>query len=201
MPPKHRAGIQIRWTTVTYRSVLLAILVAVTLFSIVLYILFPEQTKAFAAKAGNDFSDWLGEQRRPPDRQSRAAVRQLHRHRRHGAGEEGEQQHLDQRPVQRSAWKRATWCRPPTEGIAKVVFADNTNYTIKQDSLIVIQENSTNTAQQTQVAVELTTGTVDLSTASLHAGFEDPGDRGGATASMAADSSAMVHNDPRRRPA
>jgi hypothetical protein len=83
------------------------------------------------------------------------------------------------------------------EGIAKVVFADNTNYTIKQDSLIVIQENSTNTAQQTQVAVELTTGTVDLSTAQYASGSKSSVILSGATASLAPESAAMVHNDPR----
>jgi hypothetical protein len=83
------------------------------------------------------------------------------------------------------------------EGIAKVVFADNTNYTIKQDSLIVIQENSGNTGQQTQVAVELTTGTVDLSTSSYAQGSKSQVILAGATASIAADSSAMVRNDPR----
>src|SRR5204863_249414 len=57
--------------------------------------------------------------------------------------------------------------RTDSEGIAKIVFADGTNYTVKQDSLIVVEDNSTNAAQQTQVAVQVTTGTVDLTTANL----------------------------------
>ena len=40
-----------------------------------------------------------------------------------------------------------------SEGIAKVVFNDGTAYTVKQDSLIVIEENSENDQQQTNVAV------------------------------------------------
>ena len=36
-----------------------------------------------------------------------------------------------------------------SEGMAKVVFNDGTNYTVKQDSLIVIEENSANDQQQT----------------------------------------------------
>ncbi len=51
-----------------------------------------------------------------------------------------------------------------SEGIAKVVFPDGTSYNVKQDSLIVVEENSANESQQTNVAVQLTTGTVDLST-------------------------------------
>ena len=34
-----------------------------------------------------------------------------------------------------------------------MVFNDGTNYTVKQDSLIVIEENSANDQQQTPVAV------------------------------------------------
>src|SRR5258708_7334414 len=36
-----------------------------------------------------------------------------------------------------------------SEGMAKVVFNDGTSYTVKQDSLIVIEENSANDQQQT----------------------------------------------------
>ncbi len=48
-----------------------------------------------------------------------------------------------------------------------MVFTDGTNYTVKPDSLIAIQENSVNSQQQTKVAVQVTTGTVDLATAQL----------------------------------
>src|SRR5260221_5547010 len=51
------------------------------------------------------------------------------------------------------------------EGMAKIVFNDGTNYTVKQDSLIVIEENSANDQQQTNVSVAVTTGTVYLTTA------------------------------------
>ena len=51
-----------------------------------------------------------------------------------------------------------------SEGMAKIVFNDGTNYTVKQDSLIVIEENSANERQQTNVAVSVNTGTVDLAT-------------------------------------
>lgn len=81
------------------------------------------------------------------------------------------------------------------EGIAKVVFADGSNYTIKQDSLIVVEDNSTNEAQQTQVAVQVTTGTVDLATATYSQGSSSRVIVAGATASFAPESSAQVHND------
>src|SRR5437899_5658449 len=83
------------------------------------------------------------------------------------------------------------------EGMAKVVFNHGTNYTVKQDSLIVIEENSANDQQQTNVAVAVTTGTVDLTTATYVQGSKSQVIVAGAKASLAPDSAAMVHNDPR----
>ena len=37
------------------------------------------------------------------------------------------------------------------EGVAKIVFTDGTNYTVKPGSLITIQESSMNSAQQTRI--------------------------------------------------
>lgn len=84
-----------------------------------------------------------------------------------------------------------------SEGLAKIVFADQTSYTIKQDSLIVVEQNSTNSQQQTQVAVQVTAGTVDLATATYTPGSKSEVRVAGASAAIAPESSAMVHNDPR----
>lgn len=83
------------------------------------------------------------------------------------------------------------------EGMAKIVFADLTNYTVKPDSLIVVEENSTNAEQQTRVAVEVTTGTVDLSTATYSHGSKSEVIMAGSKASLAPESTAQVRNDPR----
>jgi len=195
VPQKHKPGIQISWTTVTYRSVLLAILGVVMVVSFILYILFPEQTTSFAGKAGIAVTDWLGKKSRPTGKMGQQS-----------ASFTAIDGTVRVKKSNSNRWINADFNVPldkgdvvqtGNEGIAKVVFADNTNYTIKQDSLIVIQENSTNTAQQTQVAVELTTGTVDLSTSSYSQGSKSQVILAGATASIAADSSAMVRNDPR----
>ena len=81
--------------------------------------------------------------------------------------------------------------------MAKVVFNDGTSYTVKQDSLIVIEENSANDQQQTNVAVAVSTGTVDLSTATYSQGSKSQVIVAGATASLAPESAAQVHNDPK----
>jgi hypothetical protein len=84
-----------------------------------------------------------------------------------------------------------------SEGMAKVVFNDGTSYTVKQDSLIVIEENSANDQQQTNVAVAVSTGTVDLATATYSQGSKSQVIVAGATASLAPESAAQVHNDPK----
>ena len=84
-----------------------------------------------------------------------------------------------------------------SEGMAKVVFNDGTSYTVKQDSLIVIEENSANDQQQTNVAVAVSTGTVDLSTATYSQGSKSQVIVDGATASLSPESTAQVHNDPK----
>jgi hypothetical protein len=84
-----------------------------------------------------------------------------------------------------------------SEGMAKVVFNDGTSYTVKQDSLIVIEESSANDQQQTNVAVAVSTGTVDLSTATYSQGSRSQVIVAGATASLAPESTAQVHNDPK----
>src|SRR6202166_5004033 len=73
------------------------------------------------------------------------------------------------------------------EGMAKIVFNAGTNYTVKQDSLIVIEENSANDQQQTNVSVAVTTGTVDLTTATYVQGSKSQVIVAGAKASLAPD--------------
>jgi hypothetical protein len=106
----------------------------------------------------------------------------------------------------RNSWVEADYTIPlekgdvvqtGSQGMAKVVFNDGTSYTVKQDSLIVIEENSANDQQQTNVAVAVTTGTVDLSTATYSQGSKSQVIVAGATASLAPESAAQVHNDPK----
>jgi len=84
-----------------------------------------------------------------------------------------------------------------SEGMAKIVFGDGTNYTVKQDSLIVIEENSANEQQQTNVTVAVSSGTVDLATGTYVQGSKSQVTVAGATASLAPESAAVVSNNPK----
>jgi len=107
-----------------------------------------------------------------------------------------------------NAWVRADYNVPlekgdviqtGSEGMAKIVFNDGTNYTVKQDSLIVIEENSANERQQTNVAVSVNTGTVDLATGTYTQGSTSEVKMDGATTSFGPDSAARVSRDPKSK--
>ena len=196
MPPKdHSPKIQIGWTTVTYRSVLLGILLIVVLLTAGLYLAFPEPTRKIAGKLFDNTIGRLGN------------VKQT----RGGAGNQQASFTLIEGTVKvkkanSNTWVNADYTLPlekgdyvqtSSEGLARVVFPDGTNYSLKQDSLIVVEENTANEQQQTNVSVQLTTGTVDLTTGTYQQGSKSQVVVAGATATFARESSAMVHNDPR----
>jgi hypothetical protein len=195
VPKKHRQGLTVSWTTVTYRSVLLVILAVVLAVSIVLSLLFPEQSRSVASKAEGALSDFLGMTEKKEEKKGgdQASFTQIDGTVRVKKANSNTWVNADYQ----TRLERGDVIQTGSEGLAKVVFPDHTYYTIKQDSLIVIEENSTNTAQQTNVSVELTTGTVDLSTGTYRQGSKSEVRLAGARASLAPESAAMVRNNPR----
>ncbi len=196
MSARQGSHIQISWTTVTYRSVIVALLLVLAAIGIIAHLLFPAQTRAGIDRASDLASRLLklGSNKTGSSvGQSTASFIQI----------DGT---VRVRKANSNTWVNAEYTLPlekgdvvqtGAEGIAKIVFADGTNYSVKQDSLIVIEENATNEAQQTRVAVQLTTGTVDLATATFSQGSKSEVIVAGATASFSPDSTAMVKNDPR----
>jgi hypothetical protein len=198
---KLKPELYVAWKTVTYRSVLLLILGAVLLFCAFLQVAFPKFTDS-TVKAAGRFSSAVMEKvagLAPPLKTPSASVSQ------HAffTALDGT---IKVRKGNSNTWINADYNVPlekgdvvqtGAEGMAKIVFNDGTNYTVKQDSLIVIEENSANAEQQTNVAVAVTTGTVDLTTATYVQGSRSQVIVGGAKASLAPDSAAVVHNNPK----
>ena len=203
MPPKRKSEGLIAWTTMTYRSVLLALLFVAIAAAIASYMIAPQTTTAAINKTGDFFgglADKLGLGKVTLPKSTVAAGPQEA----HFTAIDGT---VRVKKTSSNTWVNADYNLPlekgdvvqtSSDGIAKVVFADGTNYTVKPDSLIVVQENSTNAQQQTQVAVEVTTGTVDLSTATFSSGSKSQVVVAGATATLAPETAALVHSDPRQ---
>ena len=196
-----KPGIHIAWKTVTYRSVALLVLAVALVFFIGMRFAFPQFTEN-TVKAADGFGTKLLEAvagaAGNPAKSGSAGAQQAHFTALDGT--------VRVKKANNNSWGTADYSIPlekgdvvqtSSEGMAKIVFNDGTNYTVKQDSLIVIEENSTNDQQQTNVAVAVSTGTVDLATATYVQGSRSQVIVAGATASLAPDSAAMVHNDPK----
>ena len=193
-----KPGIHIAWKTVTYRSVALLVLLGLVVFLLGMHLTFPQFTdnelKAANSLGMRALEAVAGAAPKPGSLNSQQA---------HFTALDGT---VRVKKANASSWITADYSVPldkgdvvqtSSEGMAKIVFNDGTNYTVKQDSLIVIEENSTNDQQQTSVAVAVSTGTVDLATATYAQGSKSQVIVAGATASLAPESSAMVHNDPK----
>jgi hypothetical protein len=198
---KRKPGVYIAWKTVTYRSVLLIVLAVALVFGVAMHFAFPQFTDSTVKAAGSMTTSMLERiagMAPPPDKSSSGAEKQARFTALEGT--------VKIKKSSSSTWSTADYNIPlekgdvvqtGSEGMAKVVFHDGTNYTVKQDSLIVIEENSANDQQQTNVKVAVTTGTVDLSTPAYSQGSKSQVIFAGGTASIGPESAAMVHNDPK----
>ena len=185
----------------TYRSVVLAVLGMLLLVAFITHLAFPQFTDS-TVKAASRYTSNLLEKvaglAPQIDKSSAGVAQQAHFTALDGT--------IRVKKANGNSWVNADYNVPlekgdvvqtGAEGMAKISFNDGTNYTIKQDSLIVIEENSANDQQQTNVAVAVTTGTVDLATAAFVQGSKSQVIVAGAKASLAPESAARVQNNPR----
>jgi hypothetical protein len=195
-----KPGIHVAWTTVTYRSVALLIVAVAVVFFAAVRVTFPQFTQNGMNKA-SDLASHLLE--RVAGMAPSAGTGVVTAQQAHFTALDGT---VRVKKGNGNSWLAADYNIPlekgdvvqtGSEGMAKVVFNDGTAYTVKQDSLIVIEENSANDQQQTNVAVAVSTGTVDLSTATYSQGSKSEVIVAGATASLSPESAAQVHNDPK----
>jgi len=196
---RSKSGIQIAWKTVTYRSVFLIVLTILLGMIVGARMAFPEFS-ANTVKAASNLVTNLLERVAAPAASAKAGntLQQAHITALDGT--------VRVKKASSNSWGRADYSVPlekgdiiqtGSEGMAKIVFNDGTNYTVKQDSLIVIEENSANERQQTNVAVSVNTGTVDLATGTYMQGSKSEVIMDGATASLAPNSAARVSKDPK----
>ena len=197
---KRKLAFQISYVTITYRSVFFAMLAVAALAAVVMYFAFPEATNRLVQSGEVSIEKLL----------NKMGVGKTDAH--NTGLEAGPQQahftNIDGtvkvKKISTNSWINADYnvalekgdvVQTGSEGIAKIVLTDGTNYTVKPDSLIVVQDNSVNAAQQTSVAVQVTTGTVDLATSNMSQGSKSQVTVAGATATLASETTAEVLND------
>ena len=198
VPPKEKAEF-FSWTTVTYRSIAVLIAVVAILGFTVLYFLFPDQGHAIRDKAQSYMASlWnkVSGTGRPADN----AAGQLQQAR--FTMFDGT---VRVKKANSNTWVAADYSLPldkgdvvqtMAEGIAKVAFADGSTYSIQPDSLITIEENSTNASQQVQVGVRLQTGTFQLNTGDVASVQQVRIDN--STTTIGKDSALQASNDRRK---
>ena len=203
MAQRRKSAFQISYVTITYRSVLMGTFAVMSVAAIVMYFTFPDTTNRLIMSGQLSLERLL----------TKAGFFNSHDDRQ--VNDPGPQQahfiNIDGvvrvKKASSNTWVTADYSlalekndvvQTADEGIARVRFADGTNYTVKPDSLIVIQENSVNESQQAKVAVQVTTGTVDLATAGAMArGSKSQVIVAGATATFSPESAGEIQNDPR----
>jgi hypothetical protein len=199
---KKKLAFTISYVTITYRSVILSIAGVLALMGLLMYLAFPATTNR-----------WLREGQVLVERMLTKIGVGTDPGRSVGVEAGPQQAHFTNidgsvrvKKISTNTWISADYnvtlekgdvVQTSSEGIAKIVLFDGTNYTIKPDSLIVVQDNSVNSAQQTSVAVQVTTGTVDLATANISQGSKSQVTVAGATATLASETTAEVLNDAR----
>jgi len=194
--PRHQKvpRVEVYWTTVTYKTVILYILLALGVIFVGIYIAKPGLYSAVINKidksVGDPDPDPVGAD------QKRAKFVNL----------EGRVQVKKVNSVQ---WVDATLSTSLDKGDlvqtgsdsdARITFADGTFYTVKPDTLITVEENATDNSRPTSVAVSIQTGTVDLATSNL----SPPGSKAtvrseDATTQLHSNSRAAVKFDPEKK--
>ncbi len=196
MRSNQKPGIQIAWKTVTYRSVVLFVMAILVALLVATKFAFPEFSATTQKAVSSLFTNLLERVASQPTTTGGVVAQQAHITALDGT--------VRVKKANSNDWVKADYSIPlekgdviqtGSEGMAKIVFNDGTNYTVKQDSLIVIEENSANAHQQTNVAVSVNTGTVDLATGTYAQGSKSEVILDGATATLAPESAARVSKD------
>ena len=188
--PKIRS-VEVYWHTVSYRTVALIAAGAVMLIGAALYVGMPDLAKAVTGKLSKAFGSADSESLAISQNQAKFV-------------------NLDGR-VQVKKVSSVTWVtadyhtaldkgdliQTGADGAARITFADGTEYTVKADTLVTVEENNV-TRDHSNTAVRINTGTVDLATpmwssrdSQAAVSVED------AAAFMKQNSRATVKSDPK----
>lgn len=191
LDPKTRKGehhVEIEWQTISYRTVGVVATILLIAATFILYLIYPDKIR-------NAFS---GIFKRAPRASATSPIEQRQAH---FVALEG---NVRVKKANSVTWVPASPNLPLEKGdvvqassdaVARIAFTDGTVYTVRSDTLIVVEENSGSPASNTtHVSVQVTSGEVDLSTTKFQG--ESRVVFANAVARMGQDSRASVKNDP-----
>lgn len=183
--------VEVYWHTVKYRTVILLVLCVLAIIGASCYLVFPD----FSAKALQRISEVVS----PHDNNAAAAAARQARF----VNLDGK---VQIKKVNSLQWVNADYqitldkgdeIETGSDGVARVSFADGTEYTVKGDTFVTVEENNVAQDHASQVAVHLNTGQVDLNTGT----WPVPGSKAevslqDAVADAQANSRLNVRSDP-----
>jgi len=196
--PEQGHKVEVEWTTISYRTIAFYAVLGLCALSFVLYLIAPNYFARKARKALHSLTAGVVDN-------SSASLAPSKRDA-HFVNLDGT---VRVKKAQSPQWVQASYntnlvtgdfIQTGSDGVARIIFADGTNYVIKPDSLIAVEESGEDpVTRATRVAVQVTSGTVDLSTGK----FEVPGSTSkvafaDAMANLGEESRAVVQNDPKR---
>jgi hypothetical protein len=183
--------VEVYWHTVTYKTVALYVIVIVAIVASATYLVFPEAT----ANLARHISDTIA---RPESGVATISAKQAR-----FVNLDGK---VQVKKVNSVTWASADYqltldkgdlVQTGPEGVARIAFADGTQYTVKGDTLVTVEENLVENDRASSVGVHITSGQVDLATGT----WEVPGSKAevsfeNAVASLQANTRAAVRSDP-----
>jgi len=191
-PHKKIPKVEIYWTTVTYKSVAILLALGLGVVLLTLYVFIPDRMASLVQKATKAISGGAEGSTTPLLTQARFV------------NLDGK---VQVKKVNTTQWASADYrisldkgdlIQTGSDGVARVTFADGTTYTVKNDTLIMVEENTVGPDRPTRVGVAITSGALDLSTA----GWEQSGshaevrfDADQSVASIQQNSRASVRSD------
>lgn len=183
--------VEVYWHTVQYRTVVLCALILLVIVAGTAYLVFPDISSKVLQRLSDAVTPRDGGMANSMSRQARFV------------NLDGK---VQVKKVNSLQWVTADYqltldkgdeVQTGQDGVARVAFADGTQYTVKGDTFVTVEENTVAQDRATQVGVHLDTGQVDLSTGT----WQVPGSKAevsfqNAVASIRANSRAAVRSDP-----
>jgi hypothetical protein len=195
--PKHTVAsgkeprVEVYWTAVTYKTVIVYALILLGAILGVLYLISPDLYSSLYHKASNAIST--------PDTENLTISQMQAKF----VNLDGKVQIKKVNSVQwvtadyKTTLDKGDFVQTGSDSAARITFADGTTYTVKSDTLVTVEENSMASNRPTSVAMRISTGSVDLATGN----WSSPDSKAvvnveDASAQLRQNSRASVKNDP-----
>lgn len=190
-PRPRISRVEVYWTTVTYKTVAIYLVLAFVIVMAVLYLLNPSWYDTSVQRLSRAFGAGA------------APVTSITQNQARFVNLDGRVQVKKVNSVQwvaadyRMTLDKGDLVETGSDGAARLTFVDGTTYTVKSDTLVTVEENSVARDKTTRVGVHISSGAVDLATGT----WESPASKAevsfeNAKASLHQNSRAAVRSEP-----